>query len=84
MMQITEPWHRFNPAIHIGPPHRFTTCSRLLRQRKTCPVLVVVTDVLVHQTFQMPLVQDNQIIEQITATVNRGTPWAGFTSALAA
>src|ERR1039458_6725184 len=34
-----------------------------------CPVLVVVTDVLVHQTFQMPLVQDDQMIEQITATV---------------
>jgi hypothetical protein len=33
------------------------------------PVLVIIADVLVHQTFQMPLVQDNHMIEQITAAV---------------
>lgn len=34
-----------------------------------CPILVVVANVLVHQTFQMPLVQDDHMIEQITAAV---------------
>ena len=65
MMQAAESWHRYNPAIHIGPPPRFTTCGRLLRQRKTGSVLVIVTDVLLHQASQMPFIHNNHMVEQI-------------------
>jgi hypothetical protein len=33
------------------------------------PVLVIILDVIVHQALQMPLVHNDDMIEQITATV---------------
>ena len=33
-----------------------------------CPVAVVVAYIFVHQTFEMPLVENNDAIEQISAT----------------
>ena len=32
-----------------------------------CPILVVVTDVLVHQTFQVAFVDNNHLVEQVPA-----------------
>jgi len=32
-----------------------------------CPILVVVTDILSKQPFQMPLVQDDDMIQQVSA-----------------
>src|ERR1035437_12871 len=34
-----------------------------------CPVVVVITDVLTHQAFQMGLVEHDHMIEQISSTV---------------
>jgi hypothetical protein len=32
------------------------------------PVIVVVTDVFVHQAFQMPLIENKHMIEQVSST----------------
>ena len=69
MMETAEPWHRQDlmAAALILPCG--TTRRRFLCQREMRPVLVIIADVLVHQTFQMPLVQGNHMVEQITAAV---------------
>ena len=47
--------------------HRFTTGGRLLRQSEMTSVIVVVTDLVIHQASQVPFIQDNHIVEQIAA-----------------
>ena len=48
---------------------RFATCRSSLLQRKMCSVIVVITDVLAHQAFQMPFVEHDYMVEQITPAV---------------
>lgn len=69
MMETAEPGHRYNPAAHTGVGHCFTTRRSFLCQREMRPVLVVVTDVLVHQASEMPFIQNNHVVEQIATAV---------------
>ena len=69
MMQAAEPWHCNNFTSGSGVTSCLTTGRSFLRQRKVRPVLVVVADVLVHQAFQMPLIYDDHVVEQVTAAV---------------
>jgi hypothetical protein len=67
MMQGAEPRHRYNAAARRREFIRVTTHGRFLRQRKMCPVLVVVGNVFVHQAPLMSFVEDDHMIEQIPA-----------------
>ena len=69
MVQAAEPWHRLNLAAYIGILLCLSTAGRSFRQREMRPVVVVVTDVLIHQTFQMPFIHDDYVVEQISAAV---------------
>jgi hypothetical protein len=69
MMQATKSWHRDYPVPHIRSADCFTTVRRSFIQREMRPVVVVVADVLIHQAFQMPFIQDNHMIKQIPAAV---------------
>src|SRR6516225_4689506 len=42
-----------------------TTCWRVLRQSKMSPVLMVVKQVGRHQPFEMPLIQDDHVVQQV-------------------
>lgn len=46
-----------------------TMGTRSLRQRKMCSVIVVVTDVLVHQAFQVTFIENDQMVEHISAAI---------------
>jgi len=70
MMQTAESWHRANVALGSGFVYGITTGRRSLSQCKMSSVVMVITDVLVHQAFQMPLVQDDHMVEQIAAAVS--------------
>ena len=70
MVQTAESRHGYDPASCIGNPHFFTTCRRSLPQREMRPVLVVVADVLVHQPLQMPYVQNDDVIQQISSAIS--------------
>jgi len=70
MMQSAESWHRDNVALGSGFVYGITTGRRSLSQCKMSSVVMVITDVLVHQAFQMPLVQDDHMVEQIAAAVS--------------
>ena len=71
MMQTAEPWHCYDPASAARLVRGFTTGRRSLCQREMSPVLVVVANVIIHKVFQMLLVQNNHMIEQVsTATAD--------------
>lgn len=60
------------------PRRSFATCRGLLAEAKVRPVIVVVKDVFIHQPFQMPLVHNDHVVEQIPAT----TPNPAFCNAV--
>jgi hypothetical protein len=68
-MQTAKFWHRYDPATNLGLARCFTTGRRSLRQRKMCSILVIIAYVLIHQPFQMALVENDHMVEQIAAAV---------------
>ena len=46
------------------------TCWRVLRERKMRPVLVIVVQVRRQQPFEMPLIQDNHVVQQVSSTAS--------------
>src|ERR1019366_1157505 len=69
VMQTTEPWH----ANHLGL-HRSVLCSRsahrrLLCQPEMCSVVVVVANIFGHEAFEMAFVENDDVIEQVSAAV---------------
>jgi hypothetical protein len=73
MMQTAELGHRYNPVAATEIHHCLTTGRGSLRQRKMCSVFVIVTDVISHQAFQMPLIENNHMVEQIAAAIANPT-----------
>ena len=69
MMQAAHPWQRYDPAIHTELARCLTASRGALPQRKMCPVLVVAADILIHQAFQMSLIEDDHMVEQVPAAV---------------
>ena len=67
MMQPAEPWHGNNPMTSTGILFYLTSSGCSFAQHKMSPVIVVVMDVLVHQAFQMTLIVDDHMIEQVAA-----------------
>ena len=69
MMQATKPWRRHNLAACVMTLRHFSARRSLLAQTKVGSVLVVVTDVLIHEALQMPLIENDHVVEQIAAAV---------------
>jgi len=69
MMQTAKPRHRNNPAGCFGPIRCFTAGRRSFLQRKMSSVLVVITDILVHDPFQVAIIEHDHMVEQISATI---------------
>src|ERR1700690_3603480 len=69
MMQATESGHRYNAATCTRALLCFATRRRFLHQPEMRPVVVIVTDILVHQTLQMAFIHNNHMVEQITSAV---------------
>jgi len=69
MMQSAQPRHCYDSATRLRVTRCRATGRRSLRQRKMRAVLVIITDVLVHEAFQMPFVENDHMVEQISAAV---------------
>src|ERR1017187_106168 len=69
MMQTAEPGHGYDSGTCFEILLCATTGRSSLRQGQMCPIVVVVTDVFIHQTFQMPFIHDDYVVEQISAAV---------------
>src|ERR1035438_5832017 len=82
MVKAAELWHRDNLAAYIGILLCLSTAGRSFRQREMRPVVVVVTDVFSHQSFQMQFIDDNHMVEQVPTAAadptfcNTVLPWA--------
>ena len=88
MVQATEPWCGYDSTACAGIALCFTTRRRFLAQRKMRSILVIIPDVIVHQAFQMPFVENDHMIVQIAAAVadpalsDAILPWASEASSL--
>jgi len=70
MMQTARSWHRYDSATGLGILLCRTTCWSFFLQREVRPVIVIVTDVLAHQSFQLPFIQNDDVVEQIATRTN--------------
>jgi hypothetical protein len=69
-MQSIKPWRKYNSVTHTGILHGLTTGRRSLGHRKMCSIIVVLTDVLVHQSLQVAFIQNNHLVEQISTAAS--------------
>lgn len=77
MMQTMQAWRSHDLAPQTGFGHRFTTCWRSLSESKMSPVLIIVAHLLVHQTFQMPFIKNNHMVEYVSTALT--DPTLGYT-----
>ena len=69
MVQTAEPWHRNHPAVWACNSNDLASHPGLLVQPEMRPVIVVVADALGHRAPEMPLVEHDDVIEQVSAAV---------------
>jgi hypothetical protein len=69
MMQAAKSGFGYYHTTRADVYRRDPARRRLLLQREVRSVLVVVADILAHQSFQMSLVEHDHMVEQIPATV---------------
>ena len=67
MVQPTEPWQGLNLAFSPGADRYWPTCWRVLLEPQVRSILVVVGHVLRHQPFEMPLIQDDHVVKQVSS-----------------
>jgi hypothetical protein len=72
-MQTAEPWHRCVPATNAALPCDFPTGRCSLRERKMSSVVVVSADLFIHLALQMACIDNDQVAEQVAATVANHT-----------
>src|SRR5258707_9338587 len=70
MVQPAESRQGLNPAFTRRADFRRPTCWRVLRESKMRPVLVIVVQVRRHQPFEMPLIQDNHVVQQVASATS--------------
>src|ERR1035441_5431916 len=66
MMEAAEPRHRNDPATGADTLGGLSVFRILLIQPEVSPVIVIVANVLSHETFQVSLVENDDMIEQVS------------------
>jgi hypothetical protein len=69
MVETVEPRHRNHPAAWARNSDDLASCRSLLLQREVCPVIVIVKQVVSHQPLEMPLVEHDHMIEQVSPAI---------------
>ena len=67
MMQAPESQHGDHFAARVHTACCLAACRSLLAQAQMRPVLMVIADILVHHPLQMTFVEDDDVIEQVSA-----------------
>src|SRR5215472_3047657 len=74
IVQPAESWKGLNLAFTRRANFCCTTCWRVLRQSKMNPVLMVVEQVVGRQeSFEMPLIQDDHVVQQVASATSHPT-----------
>jgi len=70
MMQAAQPRSGYDVAICTGILQGFTTSRSSLCQSEMRPVFMVVTDIFVHQAFQMTSIEYDYMVKQVSTTAS--------------
>ena len=70
MVQPAESRQGLNLAFTRRADFCRPTCWRVLRKPKMRPVLMMVVQVGRHQPFEMPLIQDNHVVQQVASATS--------------
>jgi hypothetical protein len=70
MVQATESRKGLNLLFTFRANFCRPTCWRVLRESKMRPVLVIVKQVRRHQPFEMALIQDDHVIQQVASATS--------------
>src|SRR5271167_2071752 len=70
MVQPAESRKGLNLAFTLRVNFCRPTCWRVLRESKMSPVLMVVEQVGKHQPFEMPLIQNDHVIQQVASATS--------------
>src|ERR1700751_1456316 len=73
MVQSTEPREGSNLASERRTGCDRPTRWRVLPEPQMCPILLVVAHMFSHQPLQMPLVQDDYVIQQVASAASYPT-----------
>ena len=73
MVQAAESRQRLNLAFSGRADCGWPTCWRVLRESEMRPILVVIEYVLRYQPFEMPFVQDDHVVKQVSPTTPNPT-----------
>ena len=82
VMQASKPRYGNNLRVHRRTLCRCASGRRILAQAEMCPVIMVIANVLRHEPLQMASVDNNNMIEQLSAAGtypsfgNAVLPWA--------
>src|SRR5260370_12296058 len=67
MVQRAESRKGLNLVLTLRANCCGPACGRVLRESKMSPVLMVVEHVGRHQPFEMPLIQDDHVVQQVAS-----------------
>jgi len=70
MVQATESRKGLNLVFTLRANCRRPACGRVLRESKMSPVLMVVEHIGKHQPFEMPLIQDDHVVQQVASATS--------------
>src|SRR5215469_3810685 len=70
MVQPAESRKGLNLAFTCRANFCCTTSWRVLRQSKMSPVLMVIEQVGKHQSFEMPLIEDDHVVQQVASATS--------------
>src|SRR5260370_3820360 len=70
MVQATESRKGLNLVFTRRANFCRPTCWRVLRESKMRPVLMVVEHVRRHEPFEMPLIQDDHVVQQVASATS--------------
>src|SRR6266403_3573652 len=73
MVQPAESRQGLNLAFTLRANFCRPTCWRVLSESEVSPVLMIVEQVRRHQTFEMPLVQDDHVVKQVASATSHPT-----------
>jgi hypothetical protein len=73
MVQPAESREGLNLAFSLRANRSRPTCGRVLREAEMCPVLMVVEQIRRHQPFEMSLVHDDHVVQQVASATSHPT-----------
>src|ERR1017187_8249644 len=73
MVQSSESRERFNLAASCSAAHDWPSYRSILRKPEMSAVLVIVAYIFGHEPLQVPLINDDNVVQQVSSTTPNPT-----------